>query len=224
MDQDPDFWHENTGYPALHYSISALFYFMLASLRLPRPVQRYSSVFALLVAIIGFYFWETLELALGMIFGVLKENKTDSLIGDPLIDALGVFAFFFLDVAMQWNLPPSVPTGFLLLQFVLVGAFSFIANDFYVAGGALRLGLLILWFVYVTSLVAAYWPFVDRRGRARVAVLVGVVTIQAFVGSIVALDEFASAYIRALSIGVLVAYLAAVTLWVRAAVTYTVGP
>jgi hypothetical protein len=204
---DADFWHENTGYPALHYSISASFYFTLASLPW-RTRPRLALLLAFLLAIIGFYFWETAEVALGFIFGVLQENKTDSLIGDPLIDFLGVLTLFLLDLAFLWQFPVTVPAGLVVLQFVLVGALSFVANDFVFVG--VRFGLLIVWFVLVTSVVAVYLPFSSRRGQARALTLIIIVTAQALSGAFVALDAFFSTYLRALFIALFFAYLAVV--------------
>lgn len=82
------FWKEQTRWPLVHATFSLAIYFLTRDI-----------VLALLLV----YVWESIEYVLSRIFPYFKESRGDSVFGDPLVDALSIFAFWILDQATEWD-------------------------------------------------------------------------------------------------------------------------
>lgn len=211
------FWQENSAWPVVHYAMPMLLYFALRTARV-----RYAALWALLLM----YFFETLE-AIGAVFADfgLAESHANSLIGDPLIGALGIVTFLLLDTAFGWadyDKPPVVPRLAIFLQFSTT-AISTVTANLFVTGDrlAIRTGLLIFLFVLLTTLSAFYGSFCvyyrSVESLLRVGTFMILATAQVAVALPLLADGTASVFWRVLAVGLVVLYFAGVAALARVA-------
>lgn len=167
------FYEERAPWPFVHATVPLLLYF----------VTRNATLSLLLL-----FFWETLETVLSFASDFFVEEKPNSLIGDPLVGALTIMGFFFLDIAFRWREPftMSVSPWLRFATFATVGLASAIViidgdGD---SGSWLSVGLLIFGLVYL-GLVLAFFNRIIFRWRTSMEqkaghsalVLIGVVAL-----------------------------------------------
>lgn len=150
---DPIFYEERAPWPFVHATAPLLLYFVTRNLTL---------------SLLLIFLWETLETLLSLMFNFFSEQKPNSLIGDPLVGALTILGFFFLDVAFGWRRPftMSVSPWLRFAAFLTIGVASSIVivdgdGD---AGSWLSVGLLIFGIVYI-GLVLAFFNRIIFRYR-----------------------------------------------------------
>ena len=160
---DPPFYAEQAPWPYVHAVVPIALY--IAIRYNPRRVPAYLS---LLVTILLVFVWEFFERIASYLVPVLQEPIDDSLIGDPLIGASGVLAFWLTDQYSEADsaFAETVQWYWRALVFVLAGALTVIAGLF--IGPRIYGGLVIYAFIYF-FLGALYGiPILSApEGRAR---------------------------------------------------------
>jgi len=108
-----DFWRENSVYPFVHSVVPAALYFATRRVAL---------------ALLLMYVWETVEATLALVASraTFGEHAADSLIGDPLVGALGIGALALLDAAYGWAAAvcDATPLATRLLAFAYIAGLS----------------------------------------------------------------------------------------------------
>jgi len=134
-----DFVRERTAWPFVHAVM---------------PLALYAVSRNLTLSLLLIYVWESFE-ALGSLFsGIFTENKTNSLLGDPLVGALAIFTLYAFDCAFGWSEPfcTTVPLGLRLGAFVVLGLASSFAFAY-----TPRINNLSWSLVWVVPLIAALY-------------------------------------------------------------------
>lgn len=117
------FWRENSVYPFVHSVV---------------PAALYVATRRVALSLLLMYVWETVEATLALVASraMFGEHAADSLIGDPLVGALGIGALALLDAAYDWA--PAVCA-------------------------ATALGTRLLAFAYIAGLSLAFFPLGAER-------------------------------------------------------------
>ena len=82
------FWREPATFPFAHAVV---------------PLALYFTTRNILLSLLLIYVWETIETLISLLWPYFREKRLDSLLGDPLVGSLGIFAFAFLDEAFGWR-------------------------------------------------------------------------------------------------------------------------
>lgn len=181
------FWREDSVYPFVHATLPAALYF----------ATRHA-----LLALLLMYVWESVEAALALYVSgdTFGESVADSLIGDPLVGALGIGALALLDAACGWSalVVDATTLGARLLVFVYVAAPALALFTLGAERVARMRTLLIAAYGATIVLVGLlmYAPVLAQVG-APLAVWLGLVALLALAG---ALRAPSSVYVRVVTV------------------------
>lgn len=108
------FLRERTAWPFVHAII---------------PLALYAVSRNLTLSLLLIYVWESLETIFSLFGSLFSENKTDSLIGDPIVGSLAIFTLYVLDCTFGWRTVfcDSVPLALRLGAFAVLGLISALA-------------------------------------------------------------------------------------------------
>jgi len=134
------FLHERSAWPFVHAVL---------------PLALYATLRNAVLALLLIYVWETLETLLSLFLRSFTENKTDSLLGDPLVGALAIATLYTLDSAFGWQSAVLATTSLAarLGAFAVLGAVS--ALGFAFRPRASNLSWSLVWVVPLISALYA---------------------------------------------------------------------
>lgn len=154
------FAQEQSVYPFTHAVVNVALYMCLRDLKL---------------AIILFFLWEPAEYFLKQVFSSLEEVCNDSLVGDPLIGFLAIFAFWLHDKTTNADIAfrqTALPVSRWLV-FIIVGLASFLIPVLETAN--FYWGIVIYTAIYVLAVTVGFWYLEGVAGRSVALWLLAVV-------------------------------------------------
>lgn len=184
-----EFWRDNSVYPFVHAVLPAALYFATRKA---------------LLSLLLMYVWETVEALSALVVSqtVFGEGAADSLIGDPLVGALGIGALALLDVAYGWAAVVTATTA-LWLRLLAFAYVAVLSLGFFVLSAddveRMRALLVALYGIGIVLIALLMYSVALRTPgfRAPLAAWLALVGVLAIVA---ALPGPSSAYVRVVAV------------------------